>query len=103
MKEGIQKDCIFDKIQDIQNRCDEVYYSKVKIYSHLLINCLKALSMNKYERKMVASSRAQDSIFMPIPKAIKIISLEEHSERDSISDKEYKLDENKFNSEESEV
>ena len=73
--EGFERNCILEKIQVIQSRCDEIYDSKIKVYSLLLINCLKALSMNKYEKKMVASSKVNDSLFMSIPKAIKIVSL----------------------------
>lgn len=34
--------------------------------------------MNKYEKKMVASSKAKEALFMPIRKTIKIINFEEN-------------------------
>jgi hypothetical protein len=49
-----------------------MYDSKFKVYSLLLINCLKAVNMNKYEKKMVCSSNARDSLFMSVPKKIRI-------------------------------
>lgn len=32
--------------------------------------------MNKYEKKMVANSKAKESLFMSIPKSINIVNLE---------------------------
>jgi hypothetical protein len=94
---------LLDKVQSIQSRCDEVYDSKVKVYSLLLINCLKALSMNKYERKMVTSSKAKDSLFLSIPKAVKIINLEEGEEEpETPSERDFKLTQVKFSTEENE-
>jgi len=75
IKDGFESGCVLDKIKSIQRRCDEIYDSKMKVYSLLLMNCLKALSMNKYEKKMVANSKVDDSLFMSIPKTIKIVNL----------------------------
>jgi hypothetical protein len=36
--------------------------------------------MNKYEKKMIASSNVRDSLFLSIPKPIKIFSYEENEE-----------------------
>jgi hypothetical protein len=90
-----------EKIQGIQGKCDEIYESKIKVYSLLLINCLKALSMNKYEKKMVANSKVNDSLFMSIPKAIKIVNLEDIDE-ETPRDLEQKPTETKFHTESNE-
>ena len=52
------------------------------MYSLILINCLKALSMNKYEKKIVAGSKANDSLFFGGPKTIKVFNLEEAEEEE---------------------
>jgi hypothetical protein len=48
LREGMERGNILEKVQGIQNRCEDIYSSKIKTYSMLLINCLKSLSMNKY-------------------------------------------------------
>lgn len=73
---------MLDSIQAIHSKCNAIYDSKIKVYSLLLMNCLKALAMNKYEKKMVATSKAKESLFMSIPKTIRIINLEEQSDGD---------------------
>jgi hypothetical protein len=39
---------ILNKMFDIQCKCEEIFDNKIKMYSNLIINCVKALSMNKY-------------------------------------------------------
>jgi hypothetical protein len=43
---------------------------------HLLVSSLKALTMNKYEKKMIALSNVKDSLFLSIPKPIKVVNFE---------------------------
>jgi len=43
---------------------------------HLLVNSFKALTMNKYEKKMIASSTVRDSLFLSIAKPIKVVDVE---------------------------
>lgn len=64
-----------------------------------MINCLKALTMNKYEKKMVANSTAKDSIFMSLPKEVKIYNLDECNSYENTPEhyKEHSSD-TKFNS-----
>ena len=46
------------------NRCDEIFDHTFKHYTFVLLNSLKALNLNKYEKKMVANSNAVESLFL---------------------------------------
>jgi len=57
--------------------------------------------MNKYEKKMIANSTAKDSIFMSLPKEVKIYNLDDGYAADTPENyKSHPID-TKFNSEES--
>ena len=63
LQEGVEDGKLLQKVEEIQQRCDETYEAKLKIYSHLLISSIKALGMNKYERKMIALCHTGDNLF----------------------------------------
>ena len=56
-----------------------------------MINCLKALSMNKYEKKIVASSKVNGSLFIKVPRNVKMGSVEESEEGEINTEKDFKV------------